>query len=73
MDTFLQELQEARAFRRISHVKGESVESLAAKLFAHFLALRILMEESPTEAKRYCDEVMSYHYSLLQRVQDFTA
>ena len=62
MDTFLQELQEARAFRRISHVKGESVESLAAKLFAHFLALRILMEESPTEAKRYCDEVMSYHY-----------
>ena len=62
MDTLLKELQEARAYRRLSYVKGASVESLAVKLYSHFLALRILMVESPTDAIKYCDEIMNFNY-----------
>jgi len=57
---FLEELTEARMYRRLSLLKGESVDTLASKLFSHLLALRILIHEDPESGMSYLSEVMRY-------------
>lgn len=57
---FLEELSEARMYRRLSLIKGESVDSLASKLFSHLLALRVIIHEDPDAGLGYLNEIMKF-------------
>ena len=57
---FFDSLNEARALRRLSSVKGESVPHLTSRLFNHFVALRVLYTIDPSAAVAYAKETVAF-------------
>ena len=57
---FLSTITEARMLRRLSSVKGETVDNLTSKLFNHLLALRMLFVLKPKVAIAYASDTMQY-------------
>jgi hypothetical protein len=58
--TFLQELTEARVFRRLSEVKKMDVDQVALIMLNYFYALNILWHEDQSTAVKYARDIMTY-------------
>lgn len=57
---FIASITEARMFRRLSQVKGESVDNLASRLFTHLLAVRALYEIDKSVAVKYVADTLQF-------------
>ena len=57
---FLSTITEARMFRRLSQVKGESVKDIASRLFNHLLAIRMLYTLDKDTVVEYVKDTMTY-------------